>query len=416
MSARVPSQEELKELQRRRQALLGEDCDPPRSQAVMPKGSDKQMNLHLLDPPDPQPEYFQEEHSALRAFQGVLANKLQDRERLSNLFTAWSSIPKYNGAALAGKSHSIEEPLPILTHKFLHDGDEFEMVLTPAQLKEEIDGKEVTSFYYPGLTEEYVELALVKMAMEEAQLYQPHRKGDSYSYGASFSLNGLRNFMSSQKKSRTYPEMVRSLKILNKCNLEVVINGVSTASAPILSEMLTHTQNGYKNSDPGSRWSVRFHPLISMSINNRNYRQYNIERLMDTKTRAALSLSKMLLTHARNLSAEHPFRIKYTDFVKHCGELNYARRSDGIRKFIATGESLKEFGTLSAVKVHRIYGTRKNRVVDVELQLFGSESLIREIKAGHVKEKIVIEQYEKERLKLEMKEKDSMKNKSRYRK
>ncbi len=419
MTAQPPSKEKYKELQQRRLEVVGEDAfeDCPRPSAVMPKGSDKQLNLGLIDPVEPQPEYFEEEHGALRAFQGVLANKLTDRERLSNLFTAWSSIPKYNGAALAGKNHSVGEPLPILTHEFVHDGDRFEMILTPAQIKEEVDGKEESVFHYPGLTEEYVELALVKMAMERAQLFEPNWKGDSgYAYGASFSLNGLRGFLSEQKKGRTYPEIVRSLRILNKCNLEVVINGVSTASAPILSEMLTHTQNGYKSSDPGARWSVRFHPLISMSINNRNYRQYNIERLMDTKSRAALSLSKMLLTQARNLSPEHPFRIRYTDFVKHCGELNYSRIADGVRKFVQTAESLKDFGTLSSVKARRIYGARRNRVADVELELYGSESLIREIKAGHVKERMVLEQYERERLKLEEKEKDAKKGRSKARK
>jgi len=152
-----------------------------------------------------------------------------------------------------------------------------------------------------------------------------------------------------------------------------------------------------------------------MSINNRNYRQYNITRLMDTKTRAALSLSKMLLTQARNLSTEHPFRINYTDFVKHCGELNYTRRSDGIRKFVQTAESLKKFGTLSEVKVNKMFGSRSNRVVDVELELYGSENLIREIKAGHVKERIVLEQYEKERLRLEKEEAEKKKAKKKAR-
>lgn len=416
MAARVPTQEEMKELQRRRQVLLRENEDlfssaPESSPSVMPKRSDKQMNLYLLDPAEPQVEYFEDDHCALRAFQGVIANKLQDREKLSNLFTAWSSIPKYNGAALAGKSQSVGEPLPILTHRFIHDGDEFVMKLTPAQIQEVVDGKEESVFYYPGITEEYLELSLVKMAMERAKLFEPHRKGDGYAYGATFSLSGLRNFMSAQKKGRTYPEIVKSLDILNKCNLEVIINGESTASAPILPEKLSHTQNGYKNADPSSRWSCRFHPLISTSINNRNYRQYNITRLMDTKTRAALSLSKMLLTQARNLSSEHPFRIFYTDFVKHCGELNYTRRSDGIRKFIRTAESLKKFGTLSEVRVKKIFGSRSNRVVDVELELFGSDGLIKEIKAGHVKERIVLEQYEIERKRLEKQESEATKQK-----
>ncbi len=407
---------DLAELQKRRQKTLERLEGKPVEKAkpnsnnrpVIPRGGVGQLNLGLLDPRNPQEEYFADGYADLQDFQGVIANKVSDREKLSSLFTAWENIPKYNGSALAGVSSGVSEPLDIVTHKFIHDGDEYEMVLTPAQLQKKVKGKLVSQFHYPGLTEEFVELVLVQMSMEEAKLFDDPNLNSGRAYGVSFSLSGLKNAMSAQKKTRSYTELVQALNVLHKSNLELRVNGVKSASAPILPELYSYAERGYKKTDPSARWAARFHPLISMAISSRNYRQYNIERLMCTNSKAALNLSKMVLTQARNLSDEHPYRITYQEFVRHCGELNYSRRSDGIRKFINVAKALKTHGTLSRIEERKIRGWR-NRVEDIELSLYGSKELIQEIKAGHVKERLVMERYEAEKKRLERQERSRAK-------
>lgn len=416
------NQPDYRELQRRRQARLAEmdeegaqpttptqalDKGNGADRSPLPKKGVSQLNLQFLDPLNPQDEYFSSEYPELRDFQGVIANRLDERENLSSLFTAWDSIPKYNGQALAqgdGESRDHSQALEIVTHRFVHGNDEYEMVLTPAQIQEKEKGrKERNAFYYPGISEEYVELQLVKMAMDDAKLFDDPMQDTGRAYGALFSLSGLRTAMSNHGKTRSYAELYRSLQILHKCNLELRVNGQKSASAPILPELYNYHENGFKKTDPSARWAARFHPLISMAINSRSYRQYNIERLLCTNSKASLCLSKHLLTQARNLSETHPCRISYLDFVRHYGELNYSRRNDGIRKFIAVAKSLKKFGTLHSVEVKKICGPR-NRVEDVELALYGSSKLISEIKAGHLKERLIMERYQQEKARLEAEE------------
>ncbi|WP_147273726.1 hypothetical protein [Vreelandella rituensis] len=364
------------------------------SDPVIPPGGVAQLNLGLLAPPDPQPEFFEKDSSALQDFQGVVANNYRERDGLSNLFSLWDNIPRFSGLALQGrfKSEPGEEPLEIFSHKFEFGDQVCEMVLTPAQINETINGKLCSVFYYPGLTEELLELSLVKMAMDRTELFKSD-VGPDRAYGVSFSLSSLRTFMSANKRGRTYPELIRSLQILHKCNLEVRINNVLLASGPILPDLYSYSQRGFKRNDPNATWAARFHPMISMSIEDRAYRQYSIERLMCTHSKSALVLSKILVTRARNISTTVPFRISYLEFVRHCGELQYSRRSDGIRKFIQVAESLKKFGTLSRVESKKVIGER-GKVIDVELALYGSASFIQEVKASHLKERVVSERQE----------------------
>ncbi|WP_304526866.1 hypothetical protein [Halomonas sp. I5-271120] len=399
---------ELQELRRKKlEQIEGKPVAAGKSNRELgkpiPDSGVEQLDLHLRPPRSPQPEYHLDGYSDIKDFQGVIANSDAERDKLSSLFTAWENIPKYNGSAISGIGSSSSSDLDIVNHKFSHDGDEYEMVLTPAKLQEQ-QGNVLTKVeYYPGLTEELVEMVLVKMAMDETDLYDDPNLSAGRAYGVSFSLSGLRAALTAEKKTRSYAEIVRSLNILNKCSLELRINGVKSASAPIFPELFSSTERGHKPTDPSGRWAVRFHPLISMAISNRNYRQYNIKRLLCTDSKAALFLSKMVLTQARNLAKEIPFRISYQEFVRHSGELNYTRRSDGIRKFKAIINSLIKQGTLSEANYREIRGWR-NRIEDLEVELFGSKDLISEIKQGHLKEKLVLQRYEEERLRLEKRE------------
>lgn len=403
-------QPDLKALQKRRQLTLQEIEGTPVSRGLgkpLPAGGVQQLDLQLRPPRNPQPEYFKDGYSELMDFQGVVANTDEERDKISSLFTAWENIPKYNCSAISGNGSNSTSDLEIINHKFVHDGDEYEMVLTPAHIQEKVGGVERNAHYYPGLTEELVEMMLVKMAMDEAKLYDDPNLSAGRAYGVSFSLAGLRSALTEQKKTRSYTEIVKSLNILHKCNLELRVNGIKSASAPILPELYTYAERGFKKTDPNARWAVRFHPLISMAINNRNYRQFNFERLLCTESKAALILSKMVLTQARNLSEHHPFRISYLDFVLHTGELNYKRRNDGIRKFRKVVDSLIRLGTLSHAIPKEIRGWR-SRIEDIEFELYGSKELISEIKKGHLKERIVLERYEEERIRLEKREQDRL--------
>lgn len=337
----------------------------------------------LLPPLDPQEDYYT--NPVIQDFQSLATNSYDDRERLSNMFVDWELIPRYNGAKLAGVSaKGSQAPLPIISH---HCDTQYDvkMVLTPAQLKEKGSETEQAKFYYPGETEKLVEWALVKMATESAECVEKIGTGGSSEYGVSFSLSGLRNMMYSYQRGRSYKELVRALEIMNRCHLEVVVGGKATAQGAILTSLKTYSDNAYKKNSPNSRWQATFHPLINFSIENRSYRQYNLERLMTTRTNAASELCKMILTRGRNISKTIPFKKSYREFSEGTGLLKTKRRSDGIRAFKQMISSLIDDGTLDRVEYKEIRGKR-NRVEDIEASLYGSNALISEIKAGHYRE------------------------------
>jgi len=391
-------QPDYKEFQKARQEMLKRTEGKPVDGRVIPKGGARggahQLALGLVPPRDPQPEFFEEGYDSIRAFQSPLANSQQERDKLSNLFNLWESIPKYSGSALAATpSRRVGEPLPIVKHQFEHDGDVFEMKLTPAQFQENIDGKETNVFYYPGTNEELVEMMLVKFAMERAEIFEtgelPKKGGEkNHSYGVAFSLSSLREFMDSHKKGRTYKEIRHALHVLHKTNLEVSVNGKMMASASLLPELYTYAQRGFKKHDPASQWAARFHPMVSNAINNGTYRQFNLERLLKTRSKLALCLSKIILSNPSNISTTTPLRLNYLDFVAKTGELQYSRRNEGVRKFIEIAKTLKDYGMVSEINVERAK-SRNGKIFDATLEIYATEDFVKEIRASYKRNQLL---------------------------
>lgn len=393
-------QPNYKEFQEARKKVLERTEGKPVSGRVIPgggaRGGAHQLALGLVPPRDPQPEFFEEGHDSLRAFQSPLANSQLERDKLSNLFNLWESIPKYSASALAGKhARSVGEPLPIIKHQFEHDGDVFEMKLTPAQFQEEVDGKETNVFYYPGANEELVEMMLIKFAMEKAEIFEPtdaskNKSAEKHSYGVAFSLSSLREFMYSHRKARTYNEIRHALHVLHKTNLEVSVNGKMMASASLLPELYTFAQRGFKKHDPASQWAARFHPMVSSAINNGTYRQFNLDRLLKTRSKLALCLSKIILASPRNISTTTPLRLNYLDFVAKTGELQYSRRNEGVRKFIDIAKTLKKYGMVSEVSVE-LAKNRNGKIFDATLEIFATEDFVKEIRASYKRNQLLAE-------------------------
>lgn len=384
----MEKQPDYRALQRRREATMKQAVEaiPARSDlpVIETSASSRPVQQSLLPPYDPQEEYYT--NPAIKDFQDLAVNHQSEREQVSNMFSDWELFPRYNGAKLAGvSSRGSLKPLPIISH-ICDPHRDVKMVLTPAQLKETTKDGDVTRFYFPDETEKLVEWALVKMATENAEcLRQQGNIGSGYVYGVQFSLSGLRSMMYSYRRGRKYGDIVRALEIMNRCHLEIQVEGKATAQGPLLTSLKSYTDNAYKKNSPESKWMVTFHPLINMSIESRAYRQHNFERLMTTRSAAAAELYKEMLIRGRNISRTIPYRKSYLEFSRTTGLLNTKRRSDGIRAYREIIDELISNDALSRVEYESIHGKRK-RVDDVIAHLYPSDDLIREIKASHYRD------------------------------
>lgn len=331
------------------------------------------------------------EGQELRDFQSSLTNTTEEREKTSNLLHFWERIPRYHCGHIRGVTSSTDAKLvDIVNYTFEDRGERYTLEMTPAQVRVEEGGVEQTLFCYPDSTDELVELALIKIAMENGDILEsnvlPHlgRQGGRFpSYGVHFTINQLMEMLRTWNRSRTYASIRRSLDVLHKCNLSIESDsdrGIS-ASAPILSELISYKQNGFRGYDRNGYWTARFHPIVSLGIHAGLYQQFNLYRTATLKSSVAQSIAKLVVLEGRNISTATPYVLNFSRFREMTGMLNYKRAGQARSKFCTDIKALIKEGMLSDVEFTEI--KRGKRVVDIEARMYASATLVKEMKASH---------------------------------
>lgn len=337
------------------------------------------------------------EGQVLRDFQSSLTNSSEERESTSNLLHFWERIPRYHCGDIRGINHSTNaKDIGIVTYTFEDSGERYSLEMTPAQVLVEENGVEQTLFCYPDSTDELVELALVKMAMEEGDILDGYEMGPSLrkgtrlpSYGVHFTINKLMQLLKSWGRGRTYPAIKRSLLVLHKCNLAVrsTTKGGISASGAILPELLSYAQNGFDANNRNGYWTARFHPIISLGIHAGLYKQYNLQRTAQLRSNVSHAVAKLIILEGRNISSSTPYVLTFKRFRALTGMLHYSRESHARAKFCRDIKRLIKEGMLSDVEFSQT--RRGKRVEDIEAKMYASAAFVKEVKASHKRANIL---------------------------
>jgi len=315
----------------------------------------------------------------LSLFQDFLCNTDDERGQLSNTIALWDSIPRYSISQQAmNKLRSSEGFLSILKIDFNFRGATFTAVIRPARIEE--NGRTVE--YYPSANEELIEDALRKIAADQQQGY--FDKSD-YRSGAVFSLYLLREELKRRGHSRSYQQIKQSLYILALSTIEILGNGVSTDSLAVSAyfpALATVTRKKLEE-DPEAKWLAQFHPLVTQSIDQLTYRQYNYHQMMSHSTQLARWLHKQLANKFTFASLAHTFDIRYSTIKRDSALLNsYTLTRQAIKALDEAFEELKLQNILMRIEKEEERGVR-NKLEDVAYKLFPSLEFISEMKAAN---------------------------------
>jgi len=148
---------------------------------------------------------------------------------------------------------------------------------------------------------------------------------------------------------------------------------------------MTAASRELRDEDPDARWIVQFHPLVSQSIEQLGYRQFNYATLMALPTQLSRWLHKQLsikFTFASMLG--NPFEMYYSTIKRDSNMLNCERERDN------RSEVDRAFAELVKSKVLRDVQKRsviegKGKIVDVVYLLYPSGEFVREMKAANVR-------------------------------
>jgi hypothetical protein len=342
--------------------------------AVLPKET---KDAHKVRRPD-RAEF---ENRQLNLFQEFLCNTKAERDHLSNAIDLWDNVPRYSvsrkamdGARIDGlflKKHQAE---------FHYKQRTFTRTITPA-LVQDLDG--VDRYYYASANEELIEDALRKIATDQQSGYFDK---PNYRSGVVFTLYVLRQELKRRGHTRSYQEIVLGLNIMSGSIVEIAEHDeqgseqvlIRSAYLPVLAAV----SRGRLREDPKAKWMVQFHPLVTGSIDQVTYRQFNYHLMMSHSTQLARWLHKQLVLKYTFASLTAPFEIRFSTVKRDSGLLeNYARSRAAIDALHQALTELQEHGLLFGFTRQNVTGPR-GKLLDAVFTLTPSMDFIRDTKAG----------------------------------
>lgn len=338
------------------------------------------------------PEVFQ--NRQLNLFQQFLCNTPSEREKLSNSIELWDAVPRYSVSRQAmAKMRDEHGNLPLLQLDFEYRGAKFNVSIQATQIEEKDehgkplktrDGRPKTLAFYPSASEELVEEALRKLAVDQESGFHNSAKLQS---GVVFSLYQLREELSHRGHSRSFEEIKLSLEILSGSNIQLFASTSPSkskpfAKSPYLPVMAGVTRDDLKI-DPDAKWMVQFHPFITESIDKLSYRQFNYQQLMSHTTQLARWIHKQLILKYTFASKIKLFEIRYSTIKRDSAMLDAYTRSRKAQE--ACDFSLNELvahGVLTDLS-RRVESGVRGKILDIVYTLNPSVAFVAEVKAAN---------------------------------
>jgi hypothetical protein len=326
----------------------------------------------------------------LDLFRAFLCNGEAERDRLSNTFDLWDSVPRYAvSRQQMDRMRKARGFLDLRQVEFQYRGATLKGIIQAARVLDEKTG--TSKDYYPSANEELVEDALRKIAAEQRNAFFDKA---NFRSGVVFTLHMLREELKKRGHTRSYQEIVLSLRILARSTIEIRTltgqNGEGFAISPYFSGLSAVSKTKLA-SDAQARWIVQFHPLVTQAIDALTYRQFNYAQMMGHRTQLARWLHKQLSLKFTFASMATSFEVRYSTIKRDSALLNgYGRGRKAIEALDAAFAELKAAGVLSQIDKKAVYGPR-GKLEDVVYTLFSSADFCRHMKAANKRKQLAEE-------------------------
>ena len=262
----------------------------------------------------------------------------------------------------------------------------------PALIKESGGGHRD---YYPSTDEELVEEVLRKFFSDEG--YGAHDAFESESW-VRFTLSMVRRELKERGRTRSLQEIKRSLDILSMTSVRIYAAGNPDAiyTGTILSDVTKVTRQQYLD-DGTAAWVARLPVLISKSVNDHTYRQFNYGILMGLRSSFARYLHKRLSHRYTNAGGMQRYSILLSTLARDSGLLGHQKISVNARTVETALVELTEADVLLMWDKEERRGLR-NRLEDVKYTMAGSPSFNVEMRKMNERHKQIDASFRKEEL------------------
>lgn len=243
-------------------------------------------------------------------------------KKYSSTIELYDFIPKY----FWGKAERIQgQFLPSLEREFECRGIHYKVKIRPARMDDLTDKEKKEKDYYPGKREELIEDALRKLICEGQGVFLDDHAG------VCFTLTKLQEELINMGHSYSKDEIKDGLLICSRTGLDIyTTDGNTIVSANIFITLGLTSRNDWEN-NADTKCFVRFNPLVTAGIKNKNFRQIDYETTMRYKSIIARQLHKRLSHHYTQASMLEKYQILLSTIIRDFGLTVYEQLRDNLR-------------------------------------------------------------------------------------
>jgi hypothetical protein len=295
----------------------------------------------------------------------------------SNTIELYDFIPKY----VWGRVERIQEKfLEPIERDFDCRGLSYQVRIAPARIK---DSDGVSRDYFPGKREELVEDALRKIATAGQGVFLDNEAG------VTFTLYQLQQELKRTGHSYSITQIKEALMVCVGTSLQLTDkSGQDVLASSIFDTIGLQTREDWEGQGEKTKAFVRFNALVTISIRNRTFRQFNYEVSMGYQNVISRQLHKRMSHHFTQASFTQPFTILLSTVIRDFGLTSYEKVSHNLRDVESALKEMVEKDVLLKYKLEKIIDEkRRNKIADARLILFPHPKFVSEVITANKKQK-----------------------------
>ena len=312
---------------------------------------------------------------------------LPDDKHFSNTIEFYDFCPKY----VYWRIERLQDKfLDRLERDFACRGVEYRISIDPAKIK---DSDGVVRDYFPGVVEELVEDALRKLAVDGHGLFLDDQAA------VTFTLYELQQELSKTGHTYSLEQIKKALMVCVGTTIHLTTSGGETIFSDHLFETVgLNTREDWKGQGKKTKAFVRFNSLVTKSIKEGNWRQFNYEISMRFKHIVSRQLNKRMSHNFTQAHLATNYSISLSTMLRDFGLTPYKYMRDNLRHVTKALDEMVEKRVIRSYTVKDVYDAeRKNKLVDALIELkpdinFADQTIKANIKNSHVKQLILPEQ------------------------
>ena len=318
-------------------------------------------------------DYNKSKPLQLQLFEMILPSE----KDYSNTIELYDFIPKY----VWGRVERIQEKfLEPVEREFECRGGRYRVRIAPARVQ---DSDGVSRDYLPGKREELVEDALRKLATEGQGIFLNDEAA------VTFTLYQLQQELKRTGHSYSITQLKEALMVCVGAILHLTDeSGQSVLASSIFDTIGLQTREDWEGQGEKTKAFVRFNGLVTSSIRNNTFRQFNYEVSMGYQNIISRQLHKRMSHHFTQSSFAHPYSIMLSTVIRDFGLTAYEKLTHNLRDVETALKEMVSKDVLLKYDIDKIIDEkRSNKIADVKLILYPHPKFSSEIISANRKQK-----------------------------